>query len=173
METATNVFNNAIAPVDFRVENRVLGTAEYVAVEVAVSKIVRAVLKMENRTVWDLFWVHLLSVPFMGGLGAVIGDPVSVQATDNYTQAFKDGAKGIPAVLAAQWVVATASRGLHVPWFGMKDLIITAGSKIISRPLVFSVYTKLPAQASDALAVIDALIQRQSLASNIRRKQGG
>ena len=169
METATNVFNNAIAPVDFRVENRVLGTAEYVAVEVAVSKIVRAVLKMENRTVWDLFWVHLLSVPFMGGLGAVIGDPVSVQATDNYTQAFKDGAKGIPAVLAAQWVVATASRGFHVPWFGMKDLLITAGSKTISRPLVYSVIAKLPAQMSDAYAVIDELIARQSLGSNLRR----
>ena len=176
METATNVFNNAIAPVDFRAENRVLGTAEYVAVEVAVSKIVRAVLKMENRTVWDLFWVHLLSVPFMGGIGAVFGDQVPLQqgpTQQGYTQTAKDGAKGIPAVLAAQWVVATASRGFHVPWFGMKDLMITAGSKIISRPLVYSVYAKLPAQASDALAVIDALIQRQALASNIRRKQGG
>ena len=76
METAQNVFRNAVAPVDPTGQdgaNRILGTAEYVAVEVAVSKIVRAVLKMENRSVWDLFWIHLLSVPFLGGLAAPFG----------------------------------------------------------------------------------------------------
>ena len=169
METATNVVRNAVAPLDFGEDNRVLGTAEYVAIEVAVSKIVRSVLKMENRSVWDLFWIHLLSVPFLGGLGAPFGDQTPLANTNDYTQALKDGARGIPAVLAAQWVYNTASRGFHVPWFGMKDLLITAGSKAITRPLTYSVRDKLPGGTA-ALAVIDALIQRQAEGSNIRPK---
>ena len=174
METAQNVFRNAVAPVDPTGQdgaNRILGTAEYVAVEVAVSKIVRSVLKMENRSVWDLFWIHLLSVPFLGGLAAPFGDKTAIAATNSYQTAAMDGAKGIPAVLAAQWVIATASKGFHVPWFGMKDLMITAGSKIISRPLVYSVYAKLPQNAQEAFAVLDALVQRQSINSSIRPKR--
>ena len=170
METAQNVFWNAAAPVNFSETNQVLGTAEYVAVEVAVSKIVRSVLKMENRSIWDLFWIHLLSVPFMGGLGAPFGDQTPLANTPDYTTAALDGARGIPAVLAAQWVIATASKGFHFPWFNMKDLLITAGSKAISRPLVYSVLNKLPEDAQAGFAVMDALFQAQVAKSNLLTK---
>jgi hypothetical protein len=102
-------------------------------------------------------------------LGAPFGDQTTLGTTPDYTTALKDGARGIPAVLAAQWVYNTASRGFHVPWFGMKDLLITAGSKAITRPLTYSVRDKLPGGTA-ALAVIDALIQRQAEGSNIRPK---
>ena len=175
MEAVTNVFRNAAAPVDItQGPSQILGTAEYVAVEVLVSKIVRSMLKMENRTVWDLFWIHLLSVPFMGGLGAPFGDVKAIRninaRTDGYTKAIVDGLKGVPAVLASQWVFNTASKGFHVPWFTIKDILIIAGSKALSRPLVYSVYSKLPTTMTDAYAVIEELVQRQSIGSNIRNK---
>lgn len=173
MDKAWNVFDNAISPIDFRGDggvSRVMGSAEYIAIEVLVSKIVRSVLKMENRGIMDLAFIHLLSIPFLGGLSAPFG-PITALAQGNqgYTQALTDGAKGIPAVLVAQWIIATSNRGFHVPWFSMKDLLITAGSKAISRPLVFSVYDKIGGLA-DPLAVIDELVQRQVAASNLSTK---
>jgi len=168
MEQVTNVFSNAIAPVDFRKASQLVGTVEYVAVEVLVSKIVRSVLKMENRSIMELGFVHLLSIPFMGGLWAPFGNVSAVANTNGYGQAAVDGAKGIPGVLIAQWIINTASKGFHFPWFNLKDLLITAGSKAISRPLVYSFANKLPNDAQAGFAVMDALFQAQVQKSNIR-----
>ena len=57
-----------------------------------------------------------------------------------FTTQLMDGAKGIPAVLVAQYIIDSFSKGFHAPWFNMKDLLITAGSKAITRPLVGFVY---------------------------------
>ena len=170
MQKAQNVLANAYAPVDFRNEGQLMGTAGYVAVEVAVSKLVRTVLKMEPRSITELAFVHLLSIPFMGGAGAPFGASTPLRGTADYTTAFKDGAKGIPAVLVAQWVYQTAYSGFHMPWFNLKDLLIIAGSKTITRPLVYSVYDKLPDALDDGFAVIDELIRRQTNNSNIKSK---
>ena len=171
MEQAQNVLSNAIAPVDFRKAKQLVGTVEFVAVEVLVSKIVRTVLRMENRGLMELAWVHLLSIPFMGGAAAPFGNIRATSATGGYGQAAVDGAKGIPGVLIAQWIIATASKGFHFPWFNLKDLLITAGSKALSRPLVYSVIDKLPPDAAAGFAVLDALFQNQVNKSNIRFNQ--
>ena len=170
MDQVTKVFNNAVAPIDVRNGIQpLIGSVEYVAIEVAVSKIVRSVLKFENKGIMELAWIHALSLPFMGGLSAPFGSPALVGQSGSYTQAFKDGAKGIPAVLAAQWVIATAQKGFHFPWFSLRDLMITAGSKTLSRPLTYALIDKIGGLA-DPYAVIDQLIQRQASASTILRK---
>ena len=169
-EQVQNVLSNAIAPVDIRKGKQVVGAVEYVALEVAVSKIVRVMLKMEHRGILELAWIHALSIPFMGGLGAPFGKNKSLLDTTDtggYTAAFKDGAKGIPAVLAAQWVIATAYKGFHFPWFTMKDLLITAGSKTITRPIAYSIVQSLPKDMEDGFLVLDALVQRQVDNSNL------
>ena len=168
MEQVQNVLSNAIAPVDFRKAKQLIGTAEFVAVEVLVSKIVRTVLKMENRGIFELAFVHLLSIPFMGGIAAPLPNTSALANTGGYGQAAMDGAKGIPGVLIAQWIIATTSKGFHFPWFNMKDLLITAGSKTITRPLVRSVLDKLPPDAQAGFAVMDQLFQNQVAKSNIR-----
>ena len=174
MDKAWNVFDNAISPIDFRGDggvSRVMGSAEYIAIEVLVSKIVRSVLKMENRGIMDLAFIHLLSIPFLGGLSAPFG-PITALAQGNqgYTQALTDGAKGIPAVLVAQWIIATSSKGFHVPWFNMKDVLITAGSKTLSRPIVRALWGILgQLSAQQGFDVIDALVNRQVAVSSIRR----
>ena len=173
MEQAQNVLSNAIAPVDFRKAKQLVGTVEYVAAEVLVSKVVRTVLKLENRGIFELAFVHLLSIPFMGGIGAPFGNIRNVHTTNGYGQAAVDGAKGIPGVLIAQWILATASKGFHFPWFNMKDLMITAGSKVLSRPLVYSILDKLPVDAQAGFAVMDQLIQNQVGKSNLSRAASG
>ena len=171
MEQVQNVISNGIAPVDFRKAKQLVGSVEYIAVEVLVSKIVRTVLRMENRGIWELTWVHLLSIPFMGGIAAPFGQIRQQQQTATYGQSAIDGAKGIPGVLIAQWIIATSSKGFHFPWFNMKDLLITAGSKVFSRPLVYSVLDKLPADAQAGFAVMDQLFQNQVGKSNLRFNQ--
>ena len=168
MEQVQNVVSNGLAPVDFRKAKQLIGTVEHIAVEVLVSKIVRTVLRMENRGIMELAWVHLLSIPFMGGVAAPFGTIRAVQTTAGYGQSAIDGAKGIPGVLVAQWIIATASKGFHFPWFNMKDLLITAGSKVFSRPLVYSVLDKLPADAQAGFAVLDQLYQNQVAKSNLK-----
>ena len=170
MEQVQNVLSNAVAPVDFRKPWQLIGTAEFVAVEVLVSKIVRTVLKMEHRGILELAWVHLLSIPFMGGIAAPLPNTRALANTNGYGQAVMDGAKGIPGVLIAQWIISTSSKGFHFPWFNMKDLLITAGSKAISRPLVYSVLSKLPPDAKAGFAVMDALFQAQVAKSNLLTK---
>ena len=169
MDAIGNVFNNGIAAVDFRKAKQLIGTVEYVAAEVLVSKVIRAVLKMENRGIFDLAFIHLLSIPFMGGIAAPLENISSLQTTDGYGKALADGAKGIPGVLIAQWIVATASKGFHFPWFTLKDLLITAGSKAITRPLVYSILKKLPNDAQAGFAVMDALFQSQVAKSTLSK----
>ena len=168
MEQVQNVLSNAVAPVDFRKAKQLIGTVELIAVEVLVSKIVRTVLRMENRGLVDLAFVHLLSIPFMGGIAAPFGTVRNIHTTNGYGQAAMDGAKGIPGVLIAQWIIATASKGFHFPWFNLKDLLITAGSKALSRPLVYSVIDKLPIDAQAGFAVLDQLFQNQVAKSNLK-----
>ena len=168
MEQVQNVLSNAVAPLDFRKAKQLIGTVELIAVEVLVSKIVRTVLRMENRGLMDLAFVHLLSIPFMGGAAAPFGNIRAVGATGGYGQAAVDGAKGIPGVLIAQWIIATASKGFHFPWFNLKDLLITARSKALSRPLVYSVIDKLPIDAQAGFAVLDQLFQNQVAKSNLK-----
>jgi len=171
MDQAQNVLSNGVAPVDFRKPYQLYGTAGHVAAEVLVSKIVRSVLKMENRGIIELATVHLLSIPFMGGAGAPFGTTGRIGTTDSYTTALKDGAKGIPGVLIAQWILATWSKGFHFPWFTMKDLMITAGSKALSRPLVYSIIDKLPNDVQSGFAVMDILFANQVNQSNIKTKE--
>ena len=168
MDKATNVLKNAVAPLDWRKEGQLVGTAAYVAIEVAVSYIVRNVLKMEKKSLLELASIHGLSVPFMGGAGAPFGPITGIAATTGYGTAFKDGAKGIPAVLLAQWVIATAYKGFHFPWFTLKDLLITAGSKTVTRPLVYSISGMLKnIGVADGIRVIDELINSQVANSNL------
>ena len=169
MDAIGNVFNNGIVAVDFRKSKQLIGTVEYVAAEVLVSKVIRAVLKMENRGIFDLAFIHLLSIPFMGGIAAPLENIRSLATTDGYGKALADGAKGIPGVLIAQWIVATASKGFHFPWFNLKDLLITAGSKAITRPLVYSILKKLPNDAQAGFAVMDALFQSQVAKSTLSK----
>ena len=171
MDKATNVLKNAVAPLDWRREGQLVGTAAYVFTEVAVSYIVRNVLRMEKKSILELASIHGLSIPLMGGAGAPFGTITGIAGTADYGTAFKDGAKGIPAVLLAQWVVATSYKGFHFPWFNMKDLLITAGSKTITRPLVYSVSGMLGnIGVTDGLAVIDELVNRQVANSNLNFK---
>ena len=81
-----------------------------------------------------------------------------------------DGGKGIPAVLLAQWILDSFTKGFHAPWFNLKDLLITAGTKALTRPLVGFIFTYLPEAGQDNLRVVDEMIRRQRFFSTLKAK---
>ena len=172
----TTIATNVILPFDPRRTKLLMGSLEYIAAEVVVAKVVRKIIRADTKGWLELAYVHALSLPFMGGTAAFF------EPTENYagkeragtgkditfpTQ-IMDGAKGIPAVLVAQYIIDSFAKGFHAPWFNMKDLLITAGTKMLTRPIVGFVYTYLPENAQENLAILDGLIERQREASSLK-----
>ena len=170
-----NVAKNVIVPIDPRRTKQLLGSIEYVAAEVVVAKIVRKLIKADTVGWMQLAYIHTLSLPFLGGLGAFfdqnedyIGQVRETGKQIGVATQFMDGAKGIPAVLLAQYILESFAKGFHVPWFNMKELLITAGTKAITRPIVGFVYKYLPTNAKENLQVVEILIARQREKSAIK-----
>ena len=165
-----NIGTNAILPVDPRKMKLLIGSAQYIAIEVLVSQLVRFIMKAPKG--WtDLIFIHTLSLPFMGGAAGFADDNRELDKNPKvWSELFMDGAKGIPAVLLAQWVLETFYTGFHFPWFNMKDLLITAGAKTISRPISAFIVPYLPDGMQDQLEVCQMMITLQSANSTLRTK---
>ena len=166
-EAVTNVFNNAVQPIDFRKFSQVGGTAEYVAAEVLVSYFARYLFKVEKRTVMELAAIHAVSVPLMGGLaGSFEGNSV-LGYESPMTDLVVDGSKGIPAVFLAQYVCNTALSGLHAPKLNFRDILVTAASKMITRPLISFLYPHIGEMLRNNLDVVEELVARQRANSSL------
>ena len=172
----TNILSNIVVPIDPRKTKVLLGALEYVAAEVVVAKVVRKIIKADTVSWTQLACVHAISLPFIGGAAAFFDENVEYEGVDKqgkkigFGQHFMDGAKGIPAVLLAQWIVASFAKGFHAPWFNMKDLLITAGTKAITRPVVGFIFEYLPDDAADNLRVIELLFSMQRQKSTLLSK---
>lgn len=172
----TNIVMNLDLPFDFRRTKLLLGSLEYIAAEVVVAKIVRKIIKADTKGWMELVYVHALSLPFMGGAAALFDGNNDYEGKDKdgkevgFGTHLMDGAKGIPAVLIAQYVLESFAKGFHVPWFNLKDLLITAGTKAITRPVVGFIFEYLPDDAKLNLRVFDNLVQRQREKSTLKSK---
>ena len=172
----SNVVTNVITPVDPRRTDLLFGSLEYVAAEVIVAKLVRKMIRADTKGWMELAYIHTLSLPFIGGAGAFFEKNDPYVGTDKkgkkvgFGTQLMDGAKGIPAVLLAQYILTSFSKGFHVPWFNMKDLLITAGTKSITRPVVGFVYSYLPKNAQDNLKLLEILFDRQRDISTVKSK---
>ena len=165
-----NIGTNAILPFDPRKMKLLLGSAEYIALEVFVSAVVRKIMKAPKGYM-ELVAIHAISLPFMGGAVGFLDNNDDLRKDPAaYGELFTDGAKGVPAVLLAQWVLHTFYTGFAFPWFNMKDLLITAGCKTITRPLTAMIIDYLPADFQDALDLLAGAIQKQAEASTMRSK---
>ena len=164
-----NVWNNSIAPYDPRKSQLVMGNAQLIAVEVTVSKILRKILRMADESIFRLTLIHAASLPLLGGAGGYFAPAKRLGDTNaTYAEQFADGAKGIPAVFIGQYVINTAFQGFHMPKISIQDMLITAASKVLSRPLLAAIYPKLHKQLADNFDVTDSMIENQVATSNLR-----
>ena len=84
----------------------------------------------------------------------------------NWGDQINAGVKGVPAVLLAHYIVEVFQKGFGLPSAGFKEYLVTAVTKVLSRPILASVYSYLPGMGQDGLDVLHALIVRQRTASN-------
>ena len=169
-EQFTNILNNAVAPVDVRKMSQVFGVAEYVAAEVMVSYLARWVFKIEKRTIMELVAIHAVSVPFIGGLAAYADPNHPLHYDGPVGDQIMDGAKGVPAVFAGQYICNTALSGLHAPSLNFKDILVTVASKILTRPLIGILYPYIGDAGRDNLKLIEALFRKQRETSTLLQK---
>ena len=173
-----NILTNIDLPYDFRRTKLLLGSLEYIAFEVVVVKMLRKIMRADNVGWARLSYIHALSLPFTGGAAGFFeeqngytGPRQKDQKEVAFTDQLMDGAKGIPAVLLAQWILDSFAKGFHAPWFNMKDLLITAGTKALTRPLIGFIFTYLPEAAQDNLLVVDEMIKRQRFFSTLKSEK--
>lgn len=143
----------------------ITGSAVIISSEVLVSYMIRMFLKAP-KPILDMAFIHALSLPFLGGLQFTKPSLRTSQndedGQDNgYFPQLIAGAKGIPAVLLAQYCVSTFAQGFHVPWFNMYDLMITSASKALTAPLLYSVRAYLPNFIGDGLEFAEFLAEGQ------------
>ena len=168
-KNAINIPYNAILPFDPRRYKLAIGSAEYVAIEVIISKILRLLIGASRKGWVELATVHAVSLTYMGGAQGFMEPPGSLEA-DLMTQ-LQDGAKGIPAVFLAQYTVDTASRGFHVPFRGwsVNDILISAASKALSRPIFSLLYPFVKPVVGTPLTLVNEMVGKQARASTLRR----
>lgn len=164
----TNIPINAIQMVDLRHGSQVVGVVEYVAAEVIVSYFARWLFKSERRTLMELAAIHAVSIPLIGGLSAGVQDSNALGYESPVTDLVQDSAKGIPAVFVAQYICNTALAGLHAPKLQFTDILITAASKIISRPILALLFPYISEMGRNNLDVLEELFNaKQRGASNL------
>ena len=164
----TNVLNNTILPFDIRKPDLLGGSLQVITVEVLVAKVIRKILGMGNRGILELAFIHAVSLPMMGGLSAAFGATRPYGMT--HSQAFQDGAKGIPAVFMAQYITGVANRGFTIPKVSVKEILVTAASKMLSKPLINVVFPQLPKAVKDNFVIENLMEQKQAAASNLKMK---
>ncbi len=163
----TNILSNAIVPIDVRKGKVFQGSVIYVAAEVAVSQLLRTIMSAPRKSFAELTAVHTLSLGIMGGANA----PLKKKHTGYggpFTEGLMNGAMGIPALYIAQYIYNTFFRGFHLSFWSMKDTLIMAAAKILTRPILDKLYSraKFIQNGLDAQASLEA---HQSEASNLKR----
>ena len=81
-KTFMNTVDAAVIPVDVRKTTQLGGSMGYVGVETLVSYIARRVFKISPRPVTEIAAIHALSLPFIGGMAAFVGEnhPLELEA---------------------------------------------------------------------------------------------
>ena len=175
-----DVFKNASNPYIGSTEIA-MGNAQLVAAEVLVSKLLRKIVGMAPRSFTYLTAVHAASLPLLGGLQAPFSNPVAYgpaffgtaspkTSVGTNLDILKAAAASVPAVFAAEYVVNTSGAGFHVPKPSIRDALMTAASKMLTRPLIgMSFNTILPAAVRHNFEEAHALEERMNGASSLRR----
>ena len=173
-EKFTEVWNNSSAPYWPTATTQgggtlVVGNAQVVAMEVVVSKLLRWFLGANSHSILYLISVHSASQALLGGFSGYFDDVAYSAAGPSTFQALTDGAKGIPGLFAAQYVVNTGLRGLHFPGLSFKDMLITGASKALTRPIINMAYNSLPATMQKNFAAHDEMFNKQKTIARFKK----
>jgi len=139
----SNIVLNALNQVDVRDSGALGGQAEVILFEALSSYLLRWTFGTEKESFFKLVLIHAMASPLHGGFANVIQMDVDNWDTD-YSKQLSKSMYGIPAVFLSQYIVNTPDKGLRVPGISMKDALITASSKLITKPIIKFLYKNGP-----------------------------
>ena len=166
--TAKDVFDNSTVAFNPTNSRLVMGNAQVIAAEVALSKVIRWFLKVPKRSILDLATVHTVSQTFLGGFSGYFNQSQPLANNPSTMTALQDGAKGIPGLLFAQYIVNTAYNGLHFPKWTFKEFLILGASKALTRPIINMAYSSLPVTVQQNFNNHDLMVQRQNVVTRLQ-----
>jgi hypothetical protein len=138
-----NIFKNAILPLNGG--KMLKGSALYIALEVAVSKLLRRIMGGNNKTIPELVMMHLISLGIMGGVSASMTSPnenIVPYGAPSIKQHAKQGMKGVLPLYIAQYIQQTFYSGFYMGAISLREAAITAAAKILTRPIASKIYPK-------------------------------
>ena len=166
MDKVTEIWSNSTAPYNPMATSSgggslVAGNVQVIATEVAVSTLIRWLMRWAKKPIFELVAVHTVSQSMLGGFSGFFNQNKYLDAKPGVTVAAMDAAKGVPGLLAAQYVINTANRGLHLPIISFKDILITGASKVISRPLIAFLYPNVGKTLQRNFRAHDEMVAKQ------------
>ena len=164
---ASVFFSNHFAPLTHGLAAPIF----YVLAEVLVGKTARRFMG-RNMSWTELLQIHILSLPLIGSSLQFYDKPLKHPAWSPkaatgdeiyaYSDQFMDGARGIPAVLFAEYVLETFARGFHIPKFVFKEIAVTAFTKTITRPISVMILPYLPSDFQASYMILEAIFARSA-----------
>jgi len=139
----SNIVLNALNQVDARDTAALGGQAEVILFEALSSYLLRWTFGTEKESFFKLVLIHAMASPMHGGFANLIQMDVGNWDAD-YSKQLSRSMYGIPAVFLSQYIVNTPDKGLRVPGISMKDALITASSKLITKPIIKFLYKNGP-----------------------------
>jgi hypothetical protein len=166
---ATNIFKNAILP--FTKSKFLMGGVQHVAAEVIVSYVIRRLFKAERKKVIDLAMPHVLSLPLIGGVNGawVYSEPMPQDKARLKDQA-KEGAKQFPALVLGDICWKISNQGWHMPNYRGRELLIMFIAKVLTRPLIGTIYKSMPVGMAVNFDALDFLFLAQANSSKLDRR---
>ena len=171
-KSAKNVVMN-VASLYNPASDKFIGVLQFLTAEILVSKVVRNFLK-KPKSFTELGFIHALSLPYLGGLDFLNKDQPTLDSS--WYNQFMASSAQIPAVFLAEYIYSVfgGSGLLHKPKFDLYDVMITMGSKTITRPIFSALASQkfFPSNLRDSYEVLSAVIDNQRKVSNVTSFKG-
>ena len=137
MDATRNTVRTAFQSVDPFDFKQTGANAQSVIMEAATSYLARWTFGAAKEPFFKLVLIHALASPLHGGFENFMGGKEDDFKSD-YVDQIGIGLKQLPTVYTAQYVVNTPEKGLRLngSMFQLSDILITAGAKLITRPIL-------------------------------------
>ena len=150
------------------------GSVTFVTVETLVSKALRVLIAPKSDPgVVKIALYHTASIPFLGGAGAFISDPKTVQ--DEWGDNMLFAASQIPGYWLGEYIINSVYEGriFRLPKLTFWEVFVSALAKFLARPTYMAVAKPkfLPKAIEDRYALFEAFIARQNAGSNLKKKE--
>ena len=169
MDNVQNYLSNSfeIFNIVKRPEN-IVGIGEIVVFETLTSLLFyQLFLPKSYPGLFRTIMIHVLSLPFLSAIPiSDWGERATLQSylseKQNVKQAIEISSRGIPAVFVSQYIVSTldGENVLRLPNISLPEILVTAGSKFITRPMLQFLYMLIGGRP-DAIKKFDEKVIQQ------------